>query len=120
MPPVSFNETRITDLIEESLHDNSGHLDVFRIGDNLVVRTDLGQHWRLIPAGHTDTVPPSSSAEARIEGDVLWGVDSADMKGGLAAMQELDRWFQGVSGRRRGGRGRGGVVGLFGCARRPR
>ncbi len=89
VPSVSFNETRITDLIEESLHDSSGHLDVFRIGDNLVARTDLGRQWRLILAGHTDTVPPSSNAEARIEGDVLWGVGSADMKGGLAVMLEL-------------------------------
>ena len=89
VPSVSFNETRITDLIEESLHDNGGHLDVFRIGDNLVARTDLGRQWRLILAGHTDTVPPSSNAQARIEGDVLWGVGSADMKGGLAVMLEL-------------------------------
>ena len=89
VPSVSFNEARITDLIEESLHDNGGHLDVFRIGDNLVARTDLGRQWRLILAGHTDTVPPSSNAEARIEGDVLWGVGSADMKGGLAVMLEL-------------------------------
>ena len=95
VPSVSFNEARITDLIEESLDDNSGHLDVFRIGDNLVARTDLGRQWRLILAGHTDTVPPSSNAEARIEGDVLWGVGSADMKGGLAVMLELalnSRW----------------------------
>ena len=95
VPSVSFNEARITDLIEESLDDTSGHLDVFRIGDNLVARTDLGRQWRLILAGHTDTVPPSSNAEARIEGDVLWGVGSADMKGGLAVMLELalnSRW----------------------------
>ncbi len=89
VPSVSFNETRITDLIEESLYDNAAHLDVFRVGDNLVARTDLGRQWRLILAGHTDTVPPSSNAEARIEGDVLWGVGSADMKGGLAVMLEL-------------------------------
>ena len=95
VPSVSFNEARITDLIEESLDDTSGHLNVFRIGDNLVARTDLGRQWRLILAGHTDTVPPSSNAEARIEGDVLWGVGSADMKGGLAVMLELalnSRW----------------------------
>ena len=89
VPSVSFNEARITDLIEESLDDASGHLDVFRIGDNLVARTDLGRQWRLVLAGHTDTVPPSNNAEARIEGDVLWGVGSADMKGGVAVLLEL-------------------------------
>ena len=89
VPSVSFNEARITDLIEESLDDSRGHLDVVRIGDNLVARTDLGRQWRLVLAGHTDTVPPSDNAEARIEGDVLWGVGSADMKGGVAVLLEL-------------------------------
>lgn len=89
VPSVSFNEARITDLIQESLDDSRGHLDVVRIGDNLVARTDLGRQWRLVLAGHTDTVPPSDNAEARIEGDVLWGVGSADMKGGVAVLLEL-------------------------------
>ena len=89
VPSVSFNETRIADLIEESLHDNGGHLDVFRIGDNLVARTDLGRQWRLILAGHTDTVPPSGNADARVDGDILSGVGAADMKGGLAVLLEL-------------------------------
>ena len=89
VPSVSFNEARITDLIEEALEGDGGHLDVLRIGDNLVARTDLGRSWRLILAGHTDTVPPSGNAEARIDGDVLWGVGAADMKGGLAVLLEL-------------------------------
>ncbi len=89
VPSISFDEERITDLIEEELLDSSGHLDVFRVGDNLVARTDLGRQWRLILAGHTDTVPPSGNAEARIDGDVLWGVGSADMKGGVAVLLEL-------------------------------
>lgn len=89
VPSVSFNETRITDLIEESLRTSTAPVDVVRVGDNLVARTDLGRQWRIILAGHTDTVPPSANAEARIEGDVLWGVGSADMKGGVAVMLEL-------------------------------
>jgi len=89
VPSVSFNEARITDLIEEALDDGGGHLDVFRVGDNLVARTDWGRQWRLILAGHTDTVPPSGNEEARIDGDILWGVGAADMKGGLAVLLEL-------------------------------
>ena len=89
VPSVSFDEARISDLIEESLEGGGGHLDVFRIGDNLVARTDLGRSWRLILAGHTDTVPPSGNAEARIDGDILWGLGAVDMKGGLAVMLEL-------------------------------
>ena len=40
-------------------------------------------------AGHTDTVPANGNAAARIEGDTLWGLGAADMKGGLAVMLEL-------------------------------
>ena len=89
VPSVSFDEARITDLIEEELRYSRDHLDVFRVGDNLVARTDLGRQWRLVLAGHTDTVPPSGNADARVDGDVLWGVGSADMKGGVAVMLEL-------------------------------
>jgi succinyl-diaminopimelate desuccinylase len=44
--------------------------------------------------GHTDTVPVNEHAGARIEGDVLWGLGSADMKGGLAVMLELARTIE--------------------------
>jgi succinyl-diaminopimelate desuccinylase len=42
-------------------------------------------------AGHTDTVPVNGNGDARIDGDVLWGLGSTDMKGGLAVMLELAR-----------------------------
>ena len=87
VPSVSFNEGRIADLIEEELRD-AAHLDVFRIGDNLVARTQLGRQWRIALAGHTDTVPPKGNAEARIDGDMLSGVGATDMKGGLAVLLE--------------------------------
>ena len=87
VPSVSFDEQRITGLIEAELAD-AEHLDVVRIGDNLVARTHLGRQWRLILAGHTDTVPPKGNAEARIDGDVLSGLGATDMKGGLAVLLE--------------------------------
>jgi succinyl-diaminopimelate desuccinylase len=65
------------------------HLEVERVGANLVARTTLGRPTRLILAGHTDTVPVNGNAEARIDGDTLWGLGSADMKGGLAVMVAL-------------------------------
>jgi succinyl-diaminopimelate desuccinylase len=42
-------------------------------------------------AGHTDTVPPNGNETARLEGDVLWGLGTADMKGGLAVMLAIAR-----------------------------
>lgn len=90
MPSVSFEEAPFVDWLESQL-ETLEHLEVTRIGDNLVARTDLGRERRLILAGHTDTVPVNGNAEPRIDGDILWGVGSADMKGGLAVFLELAR-----------------------------
>jgi succinyl-diaminopimelate desuccinylase len=85
IPSVSRDEATITSYLEGHLRDVPG-LEVTRIGDNLVARTDLGRPYRLILAGHTDTVPPNGNERARLEGDVLHGVGAADMKSGLAVM----------------------------------
>ncbi|MBU6330173.1 MAG: succinyl-diaminopimelate desuccinylase [Acidobacteria bacterium] len=70
-------------------------LSVDRVGDNLVARTQLGRTQRIVFAGHTDVVPATAdNAVARIEGDRLHGVGSADMKGGLAVMLELARTLE--------------------------
>jgi succinyl-diaminopimelate desuccinylase len=91
IPSVSHHETAIVDWLEPQLRALPW-LDTVRIGDNLVARTQLGRPLRLALGGHTDTVPPAAGNErARREGDVLWGVGSADMKGGLAVMLHLAR-----------------------------
>lgn len=59
------------------------------MGNNLVARTHLGRGSRMVLAGHTDTVPPNNNAGARIEGDTLWGLGSADMKSGVATILSL-------------------------------
>ncbi|MEZ5340552.1 MAG: succinyl-diaminopimelate desuccinylase [Acidimicrobiales bacterium] len=95
---VSFEETAFVDWLEADLRSYD-HLTVDRVGDNLVARTMLGRAQRLILCGHTDTVPVAyaddlpggSNAKARIEGDTLWGLGSADMKGGLAVFLHLAR-----------------------------
>lgn len=89
-PSVSFEEGPLVDWLEAEVRALP-HLEVTRIGDNLVARTALGRSQRLILAGHTDTVPANGNAAARVEGDRLWGVGSADMKGGLAVFLELAR-----------------------------
>ncbi len=90
VPSESYGEELITDLIEADLCQ-APHLSVERVGDNLVARTRLGRNRRILLAGHTDTVPANGNAEARVEGDVLWGLGAADMKGGIAVMLTLAR-----------------------------
>lgn len=64
-------------------------LEVTRIGDNVVARTERGRSQRLLLGGHLDTVPANGNARARIEGSTLWGLGASDMKGGLAIMLTL-------------------------------
>lgn len=90
VPSVSLDEGRLADEVEAELRGVTG-LVVERIDDNVVARTQLGRSLRLVLAGHLDTVPPNGNAEPRLDGDVLWGLGAADMKGGLAVMLELAR-----------------------------
>ena len=89
-PSESFHERPFVDWLERELRCLD-HLEVTRVGDNLVARTELGRAERLILAGHTDTVPASGNGAARLYGEVLWGLGSADMKGGLAVFLALAR-----------------------------
>ena len=88
VPSESFQEGPLTDRIESELRELS-HLEVTRVGDNLVARTLLGRPTRVVLAGHTDTVPANNNATPRIDRDVLWGLGAADMKSGLAVMHTL-------------------------------
>lgn len=90
VPSESFAEGPLADLIETELRAHP-HLVVDRVGDNVVARTRLGRDLRIVLGGHTDTVPANDNGLARIDGDVLWGLGAADMKGGLAVMLELAR-----------------------------
>jgi len=83
----SFAEQALVERIEGELRDQS-HLDVTRVGDNLVARTTGKRPVRVVLGGHTDTVAANGNAAATVDSDVLWGVGSADMKGGLAVMLE--------------------------------
>lgn len=89
-PSESRVEGPLVDWLEGELRALD-HLEVTRVGDNLVARTDLGLAQRVILAGHTDTVPANGNSSARIQGDTLWGVGSTDMKGGLAIQLALAR-----------------------------
>lgn len=88
VPSVSFEETELADIVEARL-DGVGWLEVHRIGDNVIARTQFGRPRRVLLGGHLDTVPVNDNANPRIEGDTLWGLGSTDMKGGLAVMLAL-------------------------------
>ncbi len=90
IPSVSHDERAVTDHLE-SLLAPVPWLETTRLGETLVARTRLGRSERLLLAGHTDTVPPNGNEVARIEGDVCWGLGSADMKAGVAVLAELAR-----------------------------
>ncbi|MEO6120750.1 MAG: succinyl-diaminopimelate desuccinylase [Acidimicrobiales bacterium] len=90
IPSVSHQETALADHFEAALRDLPW-LSVDRIGDNVVARTELGRPHRLALAGHLDTVPPNDNGRARIDGDLCWGLGSADMKAGCAVFLDLAR-----------------------------
>jgi succinyl-diaminopimelate desuccinylase len=83
---VSRDEAAICDAIEAALAPLP-HLQLTRIGNTLVARTDLGRDERVVLAGHIDTVPLTmdpANLPTRREGDDLWGRGTVDMKGGVA------------------------------------
>lgn len=85
---VSHHEAVIADHVEARLRVIPG-LTVDRVEHNVVARTTLGRRRRLVLGGHLDTVPANNNETPRIDGDLLWGLGSADMKAGLAVMLEL-------------------------------
>ena len=88
IPSVSFEEAAIVDFLHDRLNQIPW-LETTRIGDNLIARTNMEKGQRLLLGGHTDTVPANNNLEPRLEGETLWGLGAADMKGGLAVMLSL-------------------------------
>ncbi|MCU1675666.1 MAG: succinyldiaminopimelate desuccinylase, partial [Frankiales bacterium] len=85
---VSRNEQEIADAVEAALRP-LGHLTVTRHGNTVVARTDLGRGERVVIAGHLDTVPVNGNLPARLDGPLLHGLGSCDMKGGDAVILRL-------------------------------
>jgi succinyl-diaminopimelate desuccinylase len=90
IPSVSHDERTIADHLERLLR-GVPWLDVARVDHTVVARTSLGRKQRLVLAGHIDTVPANGNERARIEGDVLHGLGSCDMKSGVAVLVDLAR-----------------------------
>ena len=88
IPSVSHEEGVLADRVEADLRA-VGHLEVERVGDTVVARTQLGRPRRVVLAGHLDTVPPFDDRPPRVDGDTVWGLGAVDMKGGLAVMLDV-------------------------------
>ncbi len=89
IPSVSGAEATLADVVEARLRAGRALLRIERIGSNVVARTELGRDRRVVLGGHLDTVPANGNAQPRRDGDVLHGLGTADMKGGLAVMLAL-------------------------------
>lgn len=92
IPSVSGDETTLADAIFAAISPLE-HLDVYRDGDTIVARTNLGRAQRVAIAGHIDTVPINANLPTRdieIDGQsYLWGRGTVDMKGGTAVQLKL-------------------------------
>ncbi len=86
---VSGTEGALADVVESMVRGDAPKLEVERIGANVVARTTYGLDRRVVLGGHLDTVPANDNATPHREGDVLHGLGTADMKGGLAILLRL-------------------------------
>lgn len=92
IPSVSGDEATLADAIFEAISPLE-HLEVYRDGDTIVARTQLGRAQRVVIAGHIDTVPINDNLPTRfeeIDGEqYLWGRGTVDMKAGVAVQLAL-------------------------------
>jgi succinyl-diaminopimelate desuccinylase len=88
VPSVSGEEERLADAIETALLGIE-HLAVVRDGNAMVARTRLGLPQRVVLAGHIDTVPIAGNLPSHVEGDLLHGCGTCDMKSGVAVQLRL-------------------------------
>src|SRR3954452_9617154 len=99
-PSVSGNEGPLADAVEAALR-HLGGLEVERVGDTVLARTNLDLPTRIVLAGHLDTVPIAGNLPSRIDTvdgeDRLYGCGTSDMKSGDAVMLRLAARF-GVPG----------------------
>jgi succinyl-diaminopimelate desuccinylase len=87
-PSESHHEGPLADAVEVALRAYP-HLEVLRDGNTVIARTSLGREERVVFGGHLDTVPAAGNIPSHLDGDLLYGLGSCDMKGGVAVMLRL-------------------------------
>jgi succinyl-diaminopimelate desuccinylase len=85
---VSGNEAHLADHVESALR-RCGHLAVERVGNTVVARTALGRPQRVVLAGHLDTVPLAGNFPSTLDGELIHGCGTSDMKSGVALALHL-------------------------------
>lgn len=89
---VSGNEQRLADDVESALLA-CPHLEVVRLGNNVIARTSTGRAERVVVAGHLDTVPLAGNLPSQIrtvDGEErMYGRGTCDMKAGVAVALSL-------------------------------
>lgn len=92
IPSVSGDEGTLADAIFATVSPLD-HLEVYRDGDTIVARTNLGRAQRAVIAGHIDTVPINGNVPTKdvtVDGEpFLWGRGTVDMKAGVAVQLKL-------------------------------
>jgi succinyl-diaminopimelate desuccinylase len=83
IPSVSGTEGPLADAVAHAL-GALPHLAVHRDGNAIVARTEFGRPERVLLAGHLDTVPVHGNLPSRLDGGLLYGCGSCDMKAGVA------------------------------------
>jgi succinyl-diaminopimelate desuccinylase len=89
VPSVSRREGELAGHVERRLAERASRLARARVGNTVIARTELGRERRVVLGGHLDTVPGNGNEVPQLDGDVLHGLGSADMKGGLAVLLRL-------------------------------
>jgi succinyl-diaminopimelate desuccinylase len=85
---VSGDEQALADVIAAALA-GLPHLSLHRDGNAIVARTNFGRGERVVLAGHIDTVPVHENLPSHLDGGLLYGCGSCDMKSGVAVQLRL-------------------------------
>jgi len=90
IPSVTGDEKAFGDYLEERFRKLPDNFTWKREGEALWVESPRREGKKFMGLfGHTDTVPVSKDNPVRVEGDILYGLGTSDMKSGLALMLQV-------------------------------